>query len=936
MLILNSSLLFLFCVNPDFSERPPAGIDFLELPPKPQTEEQEPEELVEPLLSVVADSGFTSEVTLSSFDPISETKAHIVPEEWTDPSLPVASDPWSTSGVALKIFDFLVAQNNNGASMTHVLDLLMAAMMEEGEPTSLGALKRAREYVASVLDCFPQTFRQFGSGSQISLHIGGSRSDLYEDQEPPSSMTASDSFDEDLEASEPEKPTLPFLDSSEDSDIDLETLSSLLPPPPPPVSAYCEPSDLLLEAQKVCAYMSEFEEPVLRTSIREEICKTLVGPENSRNEAAREIFDRIVIEFPDIFKSVRTREGPAYVLSPNFTDLFLEDTESEFRSEFPTEDEIEETPLPVVPKRPIIEGYRTLSSHLAPIPGPTTASPIPMKPATEPCSKPAPLLLEETPKQTPKSTPKPTPTDIPKEPPQRATKKEPPMISPQARGRPVAGSSEVRFSFSEDNEEEALVGFEQVLLKEKKSCSTDDMVSDFFFGNSEKSKSLAKQGFTLASRQLASESFAEAAFLGRLVPSREKKSGTPVAPVINPVDSEIYLNTHEPFCIATVGVQGSGKSHTLAVILESCLIPFAAPKNHEIIRLSSPMTALVLHYDQNVTSLCEATGLICPSPDVPAKKSGTTGNIFSLPREKMVVLVSPSYYLQRKKFYGDYCEVRPLLFQWGRLSADHIKKLMCIKEGDNQLYVASMLSLLRGYQRNSVLPEFRGFLDQIREVCSTVKSQEAPLAQRIALLESFVAESETNETIRNDGADLFTCLGSGVLVVADLTDPLLSSSEANGIFQVLTEQFRSIPVSDGCGKILALDEAHKFMKGDSTDGLSNAIVNAARLMRHDGLRVVVSTQSPKALAPELLELVTLAILHRFHSRDWFDHLRAKIPLQDEIYSELVSLVPGEALMFASRHLLETKEMVLRLGVRKRITADRGSSRTNKQVAEESG
>ena len=33
-----------------------------------------------------------------------------------------------------------------------------------------------------------------------------------------------------------------------------------------------------------------------------------------------------------------------------------------------------------------------------------------------------------------------------------------------------------------------------------------------------------------------------------------------------------------------------------------------------------------------------------------------------------------------------------------------------------------------------------------------------------------------------------------------------------------------------------IDEAHKFMNGaDGRDGLSDAIVNVARLMRHDGI-----------------------------------------------------------------------------------------------------
>ena len=47
--------------------------------------------------------------------------------------------------------------------------------------------------------------------------------------------------------------------------------------------------------------------------------------------------------------------------------------------------------------------------------------------------------------------------------------------------------------------------------------------------------------------------------------------------------SEVYLNTHEPFCFATVGVQGGGKSHTMSCILESCLVPF--PEG-DIVRLN--------------------------------------------------------------------------------------------------------------------------------------------------------------------------------------------------------------------------------------------------------------------------------------------------------------------------------------------------------------
>ena len=415
-----------------------------------------------------------------------------------------------------------------------------------------------------------------------------------------------------------------------------------------------------------------------------------------------------------------------------------------------------------------------------------------------------------------------------------------------------------------------------------------------------------------------------------------------------PGEEEVYLNTHEPFCLAAVGVQGGGKSHTMACVLEACLVPFPEAG---IVRLRQPMSTLVLHFDQNVTSVCEATGLISPLPPLSRILSGGAGGPSAgprcLPRENMVVLVSPSYWRQRKAFYGDYCVVRPLLFRWATLTADHIKRIMRIKDGDNQLYVAAMLDLLRQYQREAVTPAFPLFLQQVRRHCN-LKGQEGPLAQRLRLLESVVAESDANAGLAADSADLYACVRPGVLVVADLTDPLLASDEANGIFQVLTEQYRAIPAAaaagGGGGKLLALDEAHKFMDGAASDGLSEAIVNVARLMRHDGMRLAVSTQSPAALAPELLELVTVAVLHRFHSRDWFAYLAKKLPLPARAREQLMELRPGHALVFASQHRVARAAAaagrgsgdadgggcghVFQLHIRQRITADRGATRIN--------
>lgn len=151
----------------------------------------------------------------------------------------------------------------------------------------------------------------------------------------------------------------------------------------------------------------------------------------------------------------------------------------------------------------------------------------------------------------------------------------------------------------------------------------------------------------------------EYALFGTLAPAMELGAAAPPQP-----PCPVFLNTHQPFCVVAVGVQGSGKSHTLACVLESVLLPGSAA-DEGVVKLAAPQNAVVLHYDQNVSSVCEATGLVHPHPALArALRRAGGGAPAALPRERMVVLVSPSYYLQRKAFYGDYCDVRPLLFRW--------------------------------------------------------------------------------------------------------------------------------------------------------------------------------------------------------------------------------------------------------------------------------
>ena len=435
--------------------------------------------------------------------------------------------------------------------------------------------------------------------------------------------------------------------------------------------------------------------------------------------------------------------------------------------------------------------------------------------------------------------------------------------------------------------------------------------------------------------------------------------------------TELFLNVTDPFCLVTVGVQGAGKSHTTNCVLEACLLPFP-----HVVQVRQPMAALVCHYDQSDVNCCEATGLAHVNREVARilresthgvsgsdgggggdddegadgddetedESSGADETSTPLPHhppsppapcldgDKLLVLCSPANFKQRKAFYNGVCTVKPLLFKWSWLNAAQIKMLMRLDESSEQLYVAVMLDKLRDYQRHGKVPKFDTFVTEFKAACSG--SQSAPVEQRFQLLSSLVFESKQNEDIRDEGCDLADEMVAGRMVVADLTDPMMSPAEANGVFQVLLATFRTKRI-DGAGKIVAFDEAHRYMglNGES-DALARSITDCARLMRHEGLRLLISTQSPKAMPEELLELTTVLIAHRYQSGDWHTYLSKKLPLPEDSFRHIRVLEPGEALVYSARPCIAESaegplEEVLRVQVRKRLTADRGTSHLNR-------
>lgn len=191
--------------------------------------------------------------------------------------------------------------------------------------------------------------------------------------------------------------------------------------------------------------------------------------------------------------------------------------------------------------------------------------------------------------------------------------------------------------------------------------------------------------------------------------------------------------------------------------------------------------------------------------------------------------------------------------------------------------------------------------------------------------------------------------------------------------------------SQAVGRVVALDEAHKYMTESSDcQALTESLLATIRLQRHLGARVFISTQEP-TISPKLLDLCSVTIVHRFTSPDWLkalqrhlagvssasrlldqaerlhthkaddvnvgdvDGLQALSLGSDEValelFSRIVGLRTGEALLFAPSAIIAVRRGaaqktqrvagasgvrrlahgVLRVRIRSRLTTDGGRS-----------
>ncbi|KAE9410324.1 hypothetical protein BT96DRAFT_871161 [Gymnopus androsaceus JB14] len=382
-------------------------------------------------------------------------------------------------------------------------------------------------------------------------------------------------------------------------------------------------------------------------------------------------------------------------------------------------------------------------------------------------------------------------------------------------------------------------------------------------------------------------------------------------------DPRLYLNTNAPFSALVCGVQGSGKSHSVAIMLENMFISSSSILG----TLQKPLCGLVFHFGEggSGSSPCEAAWI--GVSDHPSVKS-----------PPVKVFVSKSSLNRMKNVYAPLTQrgnvtVEPLLFDESELDAQAFLALMAVGSSENApLYIQMILAILRDLGESFSYQKFMVALEKKKKTFNP--AQLTGLEQRLALLNSFLgSEKKSNSRF-----------SPGELTIIDLSDPFIDPASACGLFEVLTRLFVRAEVETG--KVLVIDEAHKYLSSSqNASGLTKALLSLTRQQRHLAMRVIISTQEPTVVTPVLLDLCTVTILHRFSSPSWWTHLEKHVSadLSEEAFDRVVKLQTGEAIVIAPSGLATFpsstgEEKVGQIGrrylivkTRKRVTQDGGAS-----------
>lgn len=230
--------------------------------------------------------------------------------------------------------------------------------------------------------------------------------------------------------------------------------------------------------------------------------------------------------------------------------------------------------------------------------------------------------------------------------------------------------------------------------------------------------------------------------------------------------------------------------------------------------------------------------------------------------------------------------VEPLHFSIEDINGERLLAIMKVDDsGHIPLYIENVLEILRGMTGTRF--DYDKFQEELRTKPFT-PTQKAMLKLRLSLLDSCLKGGNSENRVS-------THFRKGQLTIVDLSSPFMDGSSACGFFDLILGLFTQADMGT-CGKIVVLDEAHKYLsdaqsRAGMSSRLTESLLTVVRQYRHLAIRVIISTQEPTVVPSNFLALCSFIIAHRFQSPEWLriliKHVSVKKEQEDELFSQCV-------------------------------------------------
>ena len=307
----------------------------------------------------------------------------------------------------------------------------------------------------------------------------------------------------------------------------------------------------------------------------------------------------------------------------------------------------------------------------------------------------------------------------------------------------------------------------------------------------------------------------------------------------------VGIDLDRPNTYLLFGVQGSGKSYTLQLLIESALVSVPA-----INALPTPPCVVVFHYSPDRAYGPEALHMVKKNSDV-EQVAKLEALWLSLPANvtDVVHLCQERKAPLRRKEGHEGVQVLPILAGIKELTFEDWLVLLGAVGEESEYLQTIYLILERCVDAGDItISAVRTGVEASR--LSAADKDRASL--RLDFLSQFV----------RDEGNLTSLVKPGRLIVVDLRD--ITKESAFRLIVVLMRLFGQAKLPNGgiCPKILALDEFHVYAQDDA---LVSELDRTVRMMRHSSTSIIFASQDPCLVKPTIIELASIIGINRIIS-----------------------------------------------------------------------